>query len=117
MLDNAFQRFPCQVQSVKTRIAVFKFDKNAESLFIMAESAVRFHGSRQPVFPRMAKTGMAEIMSQGDRFRQIFVKAQSAADRARNLRDFQRMRQARTVIIAFAFDKHLSLVAHFAESA
>jgi hypothetical protein len=42
---------------------------------------------------------MPEVVREGDRFGEIFVEAQGAADRAGDLRHLQRVGQARAVVV------------------
>ena len=53
---------------------------------------------------------MTEIMRQTDRFDQILVCAEGARERPADLRDFERMRQARPVIIALVVDENLRFI-------
>src|ERR1700731_1437318 len=58
----------------------------------------------------MPERGMAEVVSQADRFRQRLVQAQSQRDRAGDLRHLDRMCHARAVQVPLVIDEHLSLV-------
>ena len=49
-------------------------------------------------------------MAHADGFDQIFIQAQGARDGARNLRDFERVRHARAIMIAFGRDENLRFV-------
>src|SRR5262249_15857449 len=55
MFDNPFERFPSQIETIKTRIAIFELRQNAKGLIVMREAAVRLHRFGKSVFARMAK--------------------------------------------------------------
>ena len=74
----------------------------------MAETAI--HHSVQRPLSRVAEGRMAEIMGQRNRLGQILVQLQGAGNGAGNLRDLQRMRQTRPVMVAFRRQKHLRFV-------
>src|SRR5207245_2320303 len=54
--------------------------------------------------------GMAEIMGERQGFGQVLVETERAADRARDLRHLETVRQPRAVVIALMVDKHLRFV-------
>jgi hypothetical protein len=51
-----------------------------------------------------------EVVTEGDRFRQVLVEAKAARDRPGDLRDFQCVSEARPVMIAFGEKQDLGLV-------
>src|SRR5438876_1270601 len=77
---------------------------------VMLEAPVLFHASIEGRLPGMAERWMAQVVSQGDRFRQVFIEAQLASDGPADLGDLQRMRQARAVVIVRLSDEDLRLV-------
>jgi hypothetical protein len=58
----------------------------------------------------MPKGGMAQVVSQADRFSQVFVDAQGFCQSASDLSDLKGMGQPCAKIIAFVIDEHLGLV-------
>ena len=56
-----------------------------------------------------------EIVAERDRLGQLLVQAQHLGDRARDLRDLERVRQPRAVVIAGRREEHLRLVLQPAE--
>lgn len=50
---------------------------------------------------------MSEVMCQRDGFAKFFVQSQTFADSARNLRNFNAVRQPRTVVFAFVIGENL----------
>src|SRR5579872_4274612 len=58
---------------------------------------------------------MAEVVAERDRFGQLFVEPEDFRDAPRDLRHLERVREARTVVIAFRREEDLSLVLEPAE--
>ncbi len=58
----------------------------------------------------MSERRMTEVMGERNRLGQILVKPELARDRARDLRDLERMRQPRAIMIALVRQKNLRLV-------
>ena len=78
---------------------------NTDTLLIMREPL-----AAEPVehrLPRMTKRRMSQIVPQRDRLRQRLIQPQRFCDRARYLRYFQRVRQARPVMVALRRQKNL----------
>ena len=63
----------------------------------------------------MAEGRMAEIVGKRQPLGQVLVGAEVAGERAGDLRHFERMGEARTVVIAFVIDEDLGLVVEPAE--
>ena len=76
----------------------------------MLEAAVIAHAFVQRVLPGMTERRMAEIVRERNGFDEIFVHAQIARDRTRDLRDFETVREARAEQIAFVIHEDLRLV-------
>ena len=53
---------------------------------------------------------VAEVVAEPDRLDQVLVERERARDRARDLRDLERVRQPRAVVVAARRDEHLRLV-------
>src|SRR4249920_3323604 len=68
------------------------------------------HAFGERILAGMTKRRMAEIVRQRDRLDEILVQPQVACDRARDLCDLQRMRQAGAEQVAFVIDEDLRLV-------
>src|SRR3984893_11240766 len=64
----------------------------------------------------MPERGMAEVMGQRQRFREILVEAKLAGQRAGDLSHFKRMGQPRAVVVALVEHEHLGFVLQAAES-
>src|SRR5262249_10481338 len=63
----------------------------------------------------VAERGMAEIVSQRQGLGEILVESECAADRARDLRHFEGVGLARSIVVALVIDKDLRLVRQPAE--
>ena len=110
MLGEALQRLPRQVQPVEAGVAGFPRGAGLEGLRIVVEAAIGLHRGIQRILPGMAEGGMAEVVGDGQRLRQIFLQRQFPGDGARDLRDFQAVGQARPEMVAFVVDEDLGLV-------
>ena len=105
MIHNAVAHFPCEVQSLAV---VFEFFHDAQALYVVFEPA----GQKliEHFLTGMTERCVSEIVSHRDRLGQVFIEPQRACDRARDLRNLQRMREARAVMIAFGRQENLCFV-------
>src|SRR3990167_4429309 len=76
---------------------------------VFKRRAVIMHPFVQCLFTGMSKGRMSQIMCKGYALRQVFVQSQSPCNIAADLRDFQGVRDARSVVITFSNDEHLRL--------
>ena len=53
---------------------------------------------------------VSEVMGQGERLRQVLIQAQCPRDGPGDLRNFNRMREARPVVVTLVVHEHLRLV-------
>ena len=95
---------------------MLKVGDQAQRVRVMVEAAEGFHRLRQRVFARMAERRVAEIVRECQCFGEVFMQAQRAADRAGQLRNFEAVREACAVMVAFVVDEYLCLVFQAAES-
>ncbi len=77
---------------------------------VVIEAAERRGRRVQRFLAGMAERRVAEIMGERQRLGQILVQRQHAREAAGDLGHFQRMGQARAVIVAFMLDEDLGLV-------
>ena len=115
VLDQTLKRLPSQIEAVEGRIASLKIGHNPKRLRIVIEAAEAGQAFVERAFARMAERRMAEIVRQRQRFAEVLVEAKGARQRARDLRDFQRMRQPRAVVVSLVIDEDLRLVGQPAE--
>ena len=76
----------------------------------MLESAVVAHTVIQRVLAGVTERCVTEIVRKTDRLGERLVQSQCARDRACDLRDLDRVREAGAVQVAFVIDEYLSLV-------
>ena len=115
MLDQAFERLPGEVEAVEARIFLFEQSDHAQRLGIVVEAARIFERGIERAFAGMAERRMAEIVGKRQRLGQVLVGVEVAGERAGDLRHFERVGEARTVVIAFVIDEDLGLVVEPAE--
>ena len=96
-------------------VAGFQAGDDPQRLRVVIEAAERLHGEVQPVLPGMAEGGVAEVVRQGERFREIFIEAEFAGDGAGDLGDFDAVGEARAEEIADVVDENLCFVLELAE--
>ena len=73
------------------------------------------HAGVKRVFAGMSERGVAEIVAERDRLGEIVVEPQGAGERARDLRDLDRVGEAGAEMIALVIDEHLGLVGEAAK--
>ena len=81
----------------------------------MRKPAETGHLGIERLLASVAERGMAEIVSQRQSLREVFVETERAADRSRNLRHFEAVRQPRPVVVALVINENLCLVSETAE--
>ena len=101
------------VGEVEPFAVVFEQFDHAQTLFVVAESAL--DQSVEHALAGVPERGMPEVVTERDRLGQILVEAERPCDRARDLRDFERMGEARAVVVALGGDEDLRLVFETAE--
>ena len=115
VFENALARFEAEIQAVERAVVLFEFIDDREALQVVLEAAVIAHAFVQRILSGMAERRMAEIVRQRNGFDQVFVDAQIARHRARDLRDFETVRQTRAKQVALVIDEDLRLVFEPAE--
>ena len=102
---DAVAHFPGEIQPLP---AVLEHVDDAQALLVVAEPAG--HEPVDHALAGVAERRMAEIVAERDRLGQLLVQAQHLGDAARDLRDLERVRQPRAVVIAGRREEHLRLV-------
>src|SRR5215216_5968840 len=88
----------------------------AQGVFVVAEGAsVNLEDAGEGFFSSVAEGGVAEIVAEGDRLRQVFVEAESSGYGTGYLHHLQGVREACPEVIAVRGDEDLSLVHEPAE--
>src|SRR3954463_7179942 len=84
---------------------------------VVIEAAVRPHYFVERVLARVTERSVAKVVSERERLGEVLVEPQRARNRPRDLRDFERVRQAITKIIALHdADENLGFVLKPAKS-
>ena len=86
---------------------------DAQALLVVVEAAR--HQRVDDALAGVAERRVPEIVAERDRFGQLLVQPQHLGDRARDLRDLERVRQPRAVVIAGRREEDLRLVLQPAE--
>src|SRR5260221_1842166 len=82
----------------------------------MVEAAMGLQAFVERPLAGMAERGMAEVVGQRQRFRQVLVETELPGQSAGDLRHFQRMGQPGSVMIALVEHKNLGFVLETAKS-
>src|SRR5579883_2767926 len=95
VLDDAFAYFEREVQTTERGITLFEIFNDSQGVEIVIErESVLAHGSVEGFLSGVAEWRMANVVNEGECFGEIDVETQRSRDRAGDLGDFQRMRQA-----------------------
>ncbi len=95
---------------------MFKLGHDTQRLRIMIEAAIGFHPLIQRIFAGMPKRRVTKVMHECYGFGEIFIKPQSARQSTGNLRHFNRVGQAGSIMIPLMGDEHLCLMLETAKS-
>src|SRR5215204_779733 len=89
---------------------------DAQGMFVMAEGAsVGCEGAGEGFFSSVTEGGVAEIVAEGDRLREVFVEAESTGYGTGYLHHLQGVRETCPEVVAVRGDEDLSLVHEPAE--
>src|SRR6516162_9144678 len=94
VLNDTFAHLECEVQAAEGGIALLEVLDDAQCMKIVVEGqSMLMHRRIESLLSGMAKWRMADVMNQCERLGQIGVEPQRSGDGARDLRNFQRVRQ------------------------
>ena len=110
MFGNPFKGFPSEVQPIKFRIVPFQRGNDLDRLGVVIEPTKRCHQGVQSILASVSKGRVSQIVGQRDSLGQFRIQSQRPGDRARHLRDLNRVRQPCAIKIALMFNEHLGLV-------
>ena len=110
VMRDAVAHLPGQVEA---RPIVLEHVDDPQALLVVVEAA----GDQlvEHALARVPERRMAEIVAERDGFGQLFVELQDLGDGPRDLRDLERVRQPRAVVIAGRREEDLRLVLQPAE--
>ncbi len=118
MLDDSFANLKGEIQAGEGEVALLKFFHDVERVDIVIKTgAVRTHELVESVFAGVAEWRMADIVNECERFGEIGIERESGGDGARDLRDFQSVREAVAKMIGIARGENLRLGFESAERA
>src|SRR6185312_11970342 len=100
MLQDALATFERQIESAELGVALFELVDHTQRLQVVLEATVGAQTFVQRVLAGVAERRVAEIVREADGLCQLLVQAQRASGRARDLRDLDRMGDARAVEVA-----------------
>src|SRR5712692_672158 len=118
MLDDAFTHLKREIETGKIEIALLEMLDDSQSVEIVIERAtVGTHQFVQLALPGMPKRRMADVMDEGESFREIGVESKRGGHGARDLPDLESVRQAIAKMVGEASGEDLGLRFQAAESA
>ncbi len=118
MLDDAFADLERQIEAGEIQVALLELLDDAQRLQIVIEAlAVRAQQFVQLALARVAEGRVADVVDEGQGFGEIGIQAQGAGDGARDLRDFERVREPVAKVVGIPCGKHLRLCFEAAEGA
>jgi hypothetical protein len=110
MLDDPFANLERQIQAGKIQISLFELLDDAQRMKIVIEVVSVFaHADVQLLFAAMPEWRVAHIVDERKRLRKVFVEPKRPRNSARDLRDFDGMRQAVAEVVREARGKDLRL--------
>ncbi len=104
-MKDAVADLPRQVQAGPAALQPLH---DSQALLVMRESLRQQLCQR--VLAPMAERRVAQVVTERDGFRQVFVEVERAGDGAGNLGHFQRVRQSSDVVVAYGRDEDVGLV-------
>ena len=110
MLEDAFAAFEGEIETGELRVPFLELVDHAQRLQVVLEAAVVAHAFVERVLAGVSEGRVPEVVGEADGLGQRLVDAQRARHGAADLRDFQRMRDARAVEIALVVHEDLGLV-------
>src|SRR4029077_5998043 len=107
VFDHALECFPAQIEAIESGVAALKIRHNTQGLRIVIEAPIAGEAFVERPFASMSERRMAEVMSERQLLSEVFIQAQGARKRPGDLRNFERMRESRTLVVPFVIDEHL----------
>ena len=95
VFDHAFPNRKREVETREPRVPLLKTLHDAQRMNVVVEIvSERSHLMVQLLFPRVSEGRVPDVMRQRQRFREVLVETHRRGERACNLGDFHRVRQA-----------------------
>src|SRR5439155_15272511 len=102
------------VRQVEARTILLDLLDDPDALVVMSEALGREEPAEQ-LLPDVPERGMPDVVAHGHGLDEIFIQAERTCHRAADLRDLERVRQTRAVVVADGREEHLRLVLEPAE--
>src|SRR5689334_20516901 len=116
MLDDALAHFEGEVQSAEVGVSNFEVLNNAQGLEVVIEEfSMLSHERIERVLACMPEGRMSDVVDQCQRLGNVDVELQGRRNRARNLRDFDGVRQPSAEMVGVAPGEDLCLILEAAE--
>ena len=116
MFDDAFADFKRQIEAGKIQIALLELLDDPQRLQIVIEAvSMRAQQFIELSFSRVAERRVPDVVHQGQGLGEIGVEFERSGDGARNLRDFQRVREAVAEMVGIARGEDLRFCFEAAE--
>ncbi len=116
-LVQPFAHFPGQIKAIELRILQLQFLHDPQALVVVAKPAMLGHAAIERLLAQMTEGWMAEIVRQGDGFRQVLVEAKRARHGACDAGDLDGVGHPGAVMVAGGIEKDLGLVLQAPEGA
>ena len=118
VLNDSFAHLEGEIQAGKSRVALLEVLNDSEGVQVVVEAvAEALHLPVQFFFTGVRERGMADVVCERESFGQILVQAERGRDRASDLGDFDRVREAVAKVIVEAGREDLGFVLQAPERA
>jgi len=108
MLDDAFAQFERKVQAGEFEVAVLELLHDTQGVEIVVETAaVHAHEFVEFTFASVTERWVADVVNESQGFGEFAVEAERRRNRASDLSDFERVRQAVPEVIGIARSEDL----------
>ncbi len=108
MLNDAFAHFKSEVKSGELEIPMFELLDDAQRVKVVIEcGAICLHQLVQLAFTGMTERRMANVVNQSESLGKFGIEAESGGYGSRDLRDFERVREAIAEMIGITGGENL----------
>ena len=110
VLDDTFQGFPSEIETIKLRITSFDPCDDTQCLGVVIEPTKRLQTAIERALAGMAERRVPEVVGERQGLGEILVKAERASKRAGDLGDFKGVSEPGAVMITLVKHEDLGLV-------
>lgn len=115
VFTEAFEDFVGEIEAGVTGVFFGEGLDDTKRLDVVVEAAVFAHETVEGFLAGVAEGGVAEVVGEGDGFREVFVEAEGTSDGAGDGSDFDGVGQSRAVVVAGTVEEDLGLAVEAAE--